>query len=50
MMEEALFIARHEKPNLIILDLMMPEIGGYEFMRALQSHADTLCHPDSQNR
>ncbi|MFN2221259.1 MAG: response regulator transcription factor [Chloroflexota bacterium] len=31
---EALFIAREEKPSLIILDLMMPEMGGYEFMRA----------------
>jgi DNA-binding response OmpR family regulator len=31
---EALFIARQEKPSLIILDLMMPEMGGYEFMRA----------------
>jgi DNA-binding response OmpR family regulator len=31
---EALFVARQEKPDLIILDLMMPEMGGYEFMRA----------------
>lgn len=31
---EALFVAREEKPSLIILDLMMPEMGGYEFMRA----------------
>ncbi len=32
---EALFVARHEKPDLIVLDLMMPEMGGYDFMRAL---------------
>jgi DNA-binding response OmpR family regulator len=25
---EALFVARHEKPDLIILDLMMPEMSG----------------------
>ena len=39
--QEALYIARHEKPNLIILDLMMPEMGGYEFMRAYNREADT---------
>ncbi len=38
---EALFIARQEKPNLIILDLMMPEMGGYEFMRTYNREADT---------
>ena len=38
---EALFIARHEKPDLIILDLMMPEMSGYEFMRAYSREADT---------
>lgn len=39
--QEALFIARQEKPDLIILDLMMPEMGGYEFMRAHNREADT---------
>jgi DNA-binding response OmpR family regulator len=38
---EALFVARSEKPDLIILDLMMPEMGGYEFMRAYNREADT---------
>jgi DNA-binding response OmpR family regulator len=38
---DALFIARQEKPDLIILDLMMPEMGGYEFMRAHSRDADT---------
>ncbi len=30
---EALFAARQDKPDIIILDLMMPEMGGYDFMR-----------------
>jgi len=39
--KEALPIASREKPDLIILDLMMPEIGGYEFMRLHRIEADT---------
>jgi DNA-binding response OmpR family regulator len=39
--QEALYVARHEKPNLIILDLMMPEMGGYEFMRSYNREADS---------
>jgi DNA-binding response OmpR family regulator len=39
--QEALFVARQQKPDLIILDLMMPEMGGYEFMRAYSREADT---------
>ncbi|MFN8474939.1 MAG: response regulator transcription factor [Anaerolineae bacterium] len=38
---EAMYVARYEKPDLIILDLMMPEMGGYEFMRAYSKEADT---------
>jgi DNA-binding response OmpR family regulator len=30
---EALFMARDEKPDLILLDIMMPEMDGYEFIR-----------------
>jgi DNA-binding response OmpR family regulator len=39
--QEALYVARREKPNLIILDLMMPEMGGYEFMKVFTREADT---------
>jgi len=39
--QEALFVARHEKPDLIVLDLMMPEMGGYEFLRAHSKERDT---------
>ncbi len=38
---EALYVARYEKPDLIILDLMMPEMGGYEFLRAFHKEAQT---------
>jgi DNA-binding response OmpR family regulator len=39
--QKALFVARQDKPDLILLDLMMPEMGGYEFMRAYSREADT---------
>jgi len=39
--QEGLFVARQEKPDLIILDLMMPEMGGYDFLRVYGREADT---------
>jgi DNA-binding response OmpR family regulator len=39
--QEALYVARRERPDLVILDLMMPEMGGYDFMRAYRDEADT---------
>ena len=38
---EALYVARYEKPDLIILDLMMPELGGYDFIREHSKEAAT---------
>ena len=39
--KEALFVARHEKPDLIILDIMMPEMDGFEFMRQHRKERET---------
>jgi DNA-binding response OmpR family regulator len=38
---EALFAARREKPDLILLDIMMPEMSGYEFIKAYRREKDT---------
>ncbi len=37
---EALFAARYEKPDLVLLDLMMPEMGGYDFIRQFTKESD----------
>ena len=39
--QKALFIAREEKPDCIILDMMMPEMGGQEFIRIFTAESDT---------
>ncbi len=38
---DALFAARYEKPDLVLLDLMMPEMGGYDFIRSFTKESDT---------
>jgi len=38
---DALAVARREKPDLIILDIMMPEMNGYDFMRQHRADRDT---------
>jgi two-component system alkaline phosphatase synthesis response regulator PhoP len=37
---QALFAARHEKPDLVVLDLMMPEVDGWEFTRRFRQESD----------
>ncbi len=39
--QKGLFIAREKKPDIIILDMMMPEMGGQEFIRVYTAESDT---------
>ena len=39
--QEALYVARHEMPDLILLDIMMPKMDGFEFMRAYSKEQST---------
>jgi two-component system alkaline phosphatase synthesis response regulator PhoP len=38
---EALYSARQEKPDLILLDIMMPEMSGYEFIKTYRKERET---------
>ncbi len=38
--QNALYAARHDKPDLILLDIMMPEMDGYEFIRVYRRESD----------
>lgn len=39
--QEALFAAREIKPDMILLDIMMPELDGYDFIRAYRREHNT---------
>jgi DNA-binding response OmpR family regulator len=38
--QTALYAARQEKPDMILLDIMMPEMDGFEFIRAYRKESD----------
>ena len=42
---EAIDIAQQELPQLIVLDLMMPEVNGFDVVEALQANAETAHIP-----
>ncbi len=39
--QQALDLARQELPDLVVLDVMMPKIDGYEVTRLLKSNPET---------
>ena len=43
--EDAVLFALYETPHLIILDLMLPGIDGYEVVRRLHTHPKTMHIP-----
>ncbi len=42
---DGLDLARSEKPDLILCDIMMPQMDGYEVLRALRADASTAAVP-----
>ena len=42
---DAIEIARREKPDLIVLDLMMPEVSGFDVVAALHERPGTASIP-----
>lgn len=42
---DAIAIAQDEKPDLIILDMMMPEMNGFEVLKCLRESEDTETIP-----
>lgn len=43
--QKALDIAKNSKPDLILLDIIMPQMDGYEVCRLLKSDLDTSSIP-----
>ena len=43
--QQALDLARNEQPDLIVLDVMMPGMDGYEVARVLRQHPETALTP-----
>jgi DNA-binding response OmpR family regulator len=39
--QNALYTARHEQPDLILLDIMMPKMDGYQFLRQFRQERQT---------
>ena len=39
--QNALYTARHDQPDLILLDIMMPKMDGYQFLRQYRQERQT---------
>nr|MBP7228635.1 response regulator [Longilinea sp.] len=42
---QAIGLARVEKPDLMIIDVMMPDLDGFEVVRQLRKNAETVTTP-----
>jgi DNA-binding response OmpR family regulator len=38
--QDALYVARYEKPDLVLLDIMMPHLDGYQFLPAFRRESN----------
>jgi DNA-binding response OmpR family regulator len=38
--QQGLFVARHEHPDLVLLDIMMPNMDGFQFLSAFRKESD----------
>jgi two-component system, cell cycle response regulator len=47
---EALEKTKSEQPDLILLDILMPDIDGYEACRRLKADPATACHRNGAER
>jgi CheY-like chemotaxis protein len=43
--EEGLILAKVERPNVVLLDVMMPKMNGYETLKRLREDEDTKMIP-----
>ena len=43
--EEGLILAKVERPNVVLLDVMMPKMNGYETLKRLREDEDTKTIP-----
>lgn len=43
--KQGILMARHKRPDVILMDIVMPEINGFQATRYLSRHADTAHIP-----
>ena len=48
--EQALAMVRDEKPDLVIIDVMMPKVNGFQVCRRVKTERATKCSRSSLRR